>query len=214
MHLEAHAGLGWALGVLAPTSDRRLRALAVVAAVLPDVDVVSWLAGQEAYMRYHHTFGHNVFLGLVVANLAFWLRGRVGAAVAALAFASHLLTDMKLSAYPVHIFWPMRGEYEFTPNHGLASPVNTALVYIAIASVLPLALFRGVTPLELLHPRLDRLFTDAFRKKPHACATCERACNQRCERCEKPVCSRHARVSWRFRITCPDVRCASSSPGR
>jgi len=48
VHLEAHAGLGWAVGVLAPGSDRRLRNCCVAAAVLPDVDAVAYLWGPEA----------------------------------------------------------------------------------------------------------------------------------------------------------------------
>ena len=67
MHLEAHAGLGWAIGVLAPGSDRRLRNWCVSAAVLPDVDALTYVLGDVAYGRWHHTFGHNVFLGALFA---------------------------------------------------------------------------------------------------------------------------------------------------
>ena len=48
MHLEAHAGLGWAIGVLAPRSTPRLRGWCLFAAVIPDIDVVSFLFGPEA----------------------------------------------------------------------------------------------------------------------------------------------------------------------
>ena len=51
MHSEAHAGVGWLLGVLAPKSDRRLRARAVGAAVIPDIDAVAYLGGYEAYSK-------------------------------------------------------------------------------------------------------------------------------------------------------------------
>src|SRR5262249_10820741 len=108
MHLESHAGLGWAMGTLAPGSDRALRAWCLTAAVAPDVDAASYLFGDVAYSRYHHTFGHNVFLGAAIVMAAGWQqRRRAPVALAtlvglvALAFASHLLADAKLSAYAV-----------------------------------------------------------------------------------------------------------------
>lgn len=215
MHLEAHAGLGWLIGCLVPGSDRRLRAWCVGAAVLPDVDAVTYLLGEQAYATWHHTFGHNLFLG-VLLGLAAGLHGARGrdarrgalvGACAAACFATHLLTDMRLSAYPVHLFWPTgwgdaRGQ-EFTPNWGLGHPLNTALVYASAGVAALLAPWRGVTPLELLSPRLDRIVLAAFRRRPLRCAACARATNLPCDRCQAPVCLRHGRVDLRFRIACP-----------
>ena len=116
---QTHAALGWVVGTVAPGSDRRLRAWCTAAAILPDVDALAMLAGKEYYDRFHHTFGHNVFTGaLCVAAAAWHFRGRwTSTALVAACFASHLLTDMKLSGWELHLLWPfcMRG-WEFKPN--------------------------------------------------------------------------------------------------
>ena len=206
MHLEAHAGLGWTLGVLAPKSEPRLRAWAFAAAILPDVDAIAYLFGPVAYMNYHHTFGHNVFLGALVAAAAAASHPRraLAAVVTLLAFGSHLLADMKLSAYSVLLFWPVsRAAYEFTPNLGLGASINTSLVYASGVVVVALAIWRKVTPLELISPRLDRIVVNVFRKKRLLCSTCGRACNECCDGCSKATCTRCAKVSARFRINCP-----------
>jgi len=112
--------------------------------VLPDLDAVSYLLGPVAYGRWHHTFGHNVFVGMACVALAAWHHRRRGArraglagALVAVCFASHLLADAKLSAYTIKPFWPASSaEYEFTPNLALAAPVNTYLVYASFAAAL------------------------------------------------------------------------------
>jgi len=121
-----------------------------------------------------------------------------------LCFASHILTDMKLSGWEVYLFWPFseRG-YGFQPIFALGHPLNTWLAYTFMTLPWLLAFWKGVTPLEILSPRLDRIFLNAFRKKPLSCATCGKACNNECDTCAEPACSTHGRISWRFRMTCP-----------
>jgi hypothetical protein len=185
----------------------------VFAGVLPDVDAVTYLFGDVAYTNYHHTFGHNVFLGALVTSVAAWHLRSWRAAVVGLSFFAHLATDMKLSAYPVHAFWPAsyRG-YELTPNLGLAAPINTWLVYGSVVLAIVLAFARGVTPLDVISSRLDLRFTNAFRKKPLTCAECPRACNEVCVDCRKPVCSRHGRIDLGFRIRCSECPRSEESP--
>jgi len=72
-----------------------------------------------------------------------------------------------------------------------------------MAVVVVLALWRQVTPIELFFPRLDRAFVNAFRAKTAACATCSRACNETCDACARPVCSKHARLGL-TRVTCAE----------
>ena len=43
MYGQAHAGLGWVIGTLAPHSDRRLRVWCTAAAILPDIDALTAL---------------------------------------------------------------------------------------------------------------------------------------------------------------------------
>lgn len=212
MHLEAHAGLGWLVGLATPGSDRRLRGWCVAAAVLPDVDAVSYFAGEVAYGRWHHTFGHNLALGAALLAFAAWRwrdRGRGRAALASAAvlvsFLLHLLTDMKLSAYPVHLLWPFVATgYEFDMNYGIGAPINRALAYAGALSFFVLAPLRGVTGLELLSVELDRRFLNAFRRKPLTCAFegCARRTNETCHGCGAPRCQRHAKLARGFRVAC------------
>lgn len=210
MHLESHAGLGWLLGNVAPGTDRRLRGWAVAAAVLPDVDAVAYLFGPEAYGRYHHTFGHNVFLGLAVAAAAALhhrgagaRRALVAASLVAVAFATHLLTDMKLSAYAVHLLWPVsdRG-FEFVPNLGLGAPVNTFLAYASFATAALIAFLLRRTPLELVSGRLDARVVRALSPRRLACAECGAPASDSCDACGRASCARHGRIGRGFRLSC------------
>src|SRR5437762_14238009 len=122
---QTHAGLGWVIGVAAPTSDRRLRIWCTAAALLPDVDALAILAGKEYYDRFHHTFGHNIFTGLLCVGAAAWAFRRsptrawlAAIGLVALCFASHILTDMKLSGWELYLLWPFLPHkgFEFHPN--------------------------------------------------------------------------------------------------
>lgn len=215
---QTHAALGWVVGVASPTSDRRLRAWCTAAAILPDIDAAAMLLGRTWYDKLHHTFGHNVFTGALCVGLAawhFWGRSRrelwTAVVLVAACFASHLLTDMKLSGWLVHPLWPLdsRG-YQFLPNYQLGHEVNLWLLWIFMILPFLLAPWRGATPLELISPRLDRLLLNVFRKKDLACGTCGRACNNRCDACSTPVCVRHAKVDLRFRVACPQDVAARS----
>ena len=133
-----------------------------------------------------------------------WRERCLAVLLVAVCFASHLLTDMKLSGWEVYLFWPFgeRG-YGFQPIFALGHPLNTWLVWLFMILPWVIAIWKPVTPLEIISPRLDRIFLSAFRKKPWSCATCQKACNSVCDTCARPACSRHGRISWRFRITCP-----------
>lgn len=225
MHLEAHAGVGWAIGVLATRgardpAARRIRSWCLLAAILPDIDAAAYLAGPEAYMNWHHTFGHNVFLGAVAAAAGAWRVAAAGGSAApaavlvALAFASHLASDMKLSAYPVCLFWPVsRAEYEFPDNLALVAPINTWLVYASFAWTALLAVALRLTPLDVLSPRLDRVLVRFFEPRALACAACGRACNERCDGCGAATCFRDGRIArGPVRVLC--AACALAPAGR
>ena len=211
MYGQTHAGLGWVIGVLTPGSDRRLRGWCTWAAILPDADALTLLFGIDSYVRWHHKPGHNVFLGVVCVAAAvahFWdrpVRQRcIAGLLTAVCFASHILTDMKLSGWEVYLYWPFseRG-YSFDPMWSLGHPLNTWLAYLFMTLPWVIAFWKHVTPLELISPRLDRIFLNAFRKRTSACATCGRPCNNVCDGCGSSTCMKHGRLDWRFRVTCP-----------
>ncbi len=211
---QAHAGLGWMIGALVPGSDRRLRGWCFGASLAPDIDSVLRPLSSHWHDLWHHTFGHNVFFGVLVTAAA-WLhhlhrplsRRVYASALTAACFAIHILTDMKLSGWEVYIFWPVnRVGVEFHPNYSLMQPVNMWLVYFFLIAPFFVWIVRPVTPLDLLSARLDRIVLNFFRRKTAACATCSQPCNNACDACGKPACMKHGAVGWRFRIRCPACR--------
>ena len=210
MHIEPHFMLGWAIGNVGG-GDRQLRTYCAIGAILPDIDALPIVFGAEAYGRYHHTFGHNVFLwaAFVVwvtwhqqSPRAFWL--------STAAFGSHLLADAWLSGWYLAPLWPA-SEWDFLMPGGasLEAPINLWLVYLSLAAIPALASIYKRTPLEIISPRMDQIMVSIFDRKHLDCGFCERKANQRCSICGKPVCLRHGRVGRTLRILC--LECSSSS---
>src|SRR5690242_12731004 len=106
-------------------ADRQLRKWCVAGAILPDIDAIPFVFGAQAYGRWHHTFGHNVWLGvLFVAWVTYKCRSRRALLLSFLSFGSHLLTDAQLSGWPLQLFWPLSGAgYLFPRAVGLNSPI-------------------------------------------------------------------------------------------
>src|SRR6266850_2243705 len=196
MHLEPHAALGWAIGNLG-RADRKLRNWCVLGAILPDIDAFPYVFGAQYYGRWHHTFGHNVFLWAAFMGwVTFKCRSVRALLLSFLAFGSHLLADAEFSGWDLYLFWPFstRG-YSFPGAVGLEAPINTHLVYYSFVVVGLLALIYKRTPLDIFSPRLDQLLISFFRRKDLICSFCQRPCNQRCAECKRPVCARHSAVT-------------------
>jgi hypothetical protein len=205
--------LGWTIGVVAK-ADVRLCRYCVLGALLPDLDGVSYLFGAEAYGKYHHTFGHNVFTGLLFCAVAtVHCRSWKALGLSLLCFGSHLLADAWLSGWLQYLFWPFSGKgYVFANAVDLAHPINLQLVYLSLAMPLALALLYKRTPFELLSPALDRLLVSTFSRATAACHVCGRKANLACTRCAKPVCSRHSVIGRSWTVACPN--CATgNNPG-
>jgi|GEM_PF-821875 len=206
----AHAGLGWAIGVAAPSSDRRLRIWCMIAALVPEIGALALIARKPSY----GPLGHNLFAGLLCIGVAAWAfrnypdRSWLAAIVfVTIAFVAHLLVDMKVNGTPVFLFWPFdrRGRTfdTFVWHGGL---VRVILAWILIGLPWGIACWKWVTPLEILSPGLDTLFLNLFRWKKRDCYSCGRKCNNRCRSCAKPICLRHGKLGWHFRLTCPSCR--------
>ena len=89
-----HAFASWWVANARPLS-RRDRTLVVLAGLVPDLDGLTLLVGQHAYVTYHHVVCHNALAALVCVGLAA-LFARERAACAALAFVAfhlHLACD-------------------------------------------------------------------------------------------------------------------------
>jgi hypothetical protein len=208
MHLEPHATLGWMIGNIG-RADRGLRTWCVVGAILPDIDAASYLFGAQTYGRWHHTFGHNIFLWMLFVGCVTLRYRSVSAAVLSfLSFGSHLLSDAALSGWPLYLYWPIsRQGFIFPHALGLESPINTWLVYLSFVAVILLAIGYKRTPVDIFSPKLDQIFVMFFRSKTLACALCQRKCNQCCVHCKQPICAKHSILTTGINFRCPN--CAS-----
>jgi len=204
MHFEPHAALGWAIGNLGG-ADHRLRKWCVIGAILPDLDAVTYLFGIQIYGRWHHTFGHNVFLwGFFVGWVTFRCRSWRALLLSFLSFGSHLLTDAQFSGWNLQLFWPFSTKgYLFPTAVGLAAPINTQLVYCSFLLVGLLGLLCQRTPIDLFSPRLDRLLLSVFQKKALECSECARRANQVCCHCGAAICLHHCTVEKGVLLSCP-----------
>lgn len=218
MLAETHGSIGWLIGLFSPATDRRLRNWCALAATIPDIDALTYLGGQAFYEHWHRTFGHNAFLGLFVTAMAVRAHGdrpparrAIVAAAVALSFASHLLADAAMTQYEVFLWWPLsRHGYLIDNAHEIGDALHTKIYYGMFVVLLLIAVWKKITPADIVSPRLDRLLINAFRARPHGCAVCAGSCNNACEPCGRPVCMRHAVISTYFEVRCP----ACAGPAR
>lgn len=218
MLAPALAGLGWVVGLSAPNSDRRLRIWCAVAALVPEVDALAPLFGAKAEAVFRYGFGHNIYALILLLGLVVWsFRSEPGRMLftalffVVLSFSLHLLVDLKIVGASVRLFWPLsqRG-LQLQPflvvGHSIAFLFALGLLALPWA----LAFWKWVTPLEIVSPRLDTLFLNLIRYKKYGCTICGKKCNNRCATCTHPVCFRHGKIDWRFRLTCES--CVSGTP--
>jgi membrane-bound metal-dependent hydrolase YbcI (DUF457 family) len=181
-----------------------------LAAIAPDVDVLSYVAGVRAYSTYHHYVGHNIFFGLgfALACLPFFDRRRLKVFLfALLAFASHYYGDYFFTRFPLGAFWPFWNKgYIYSYRIGLDHPINLFFSYLSFVVFAVMGVIFKRTPVEIVSPALDQIIVNLFRAKPLKCSTCDRPANEHCAACGQPVCQRHGRITWRFKVVCAACR--------
>ncbi|MBL8955965.1 MAG: metal-dependent hydrolase [Myxococcaceae bacterium] len=158
MNPIVHGELSWLLAQR--LAARRDRALVVAAGVLPDLDGLTLLWGEEAYGRWHHVLTHGFVAALAVSlSLAAFARERLAVfALCVAAFHLHLACDLAGSGpgWPIHYLWPFSlHETMWAGQWNLASWQNTLIGLIATLSCLACALWKGRTPVELFSLAAD-----------------------------------------------------------
>jgi inner membrane protein len=159
MHIPTHILSGWCVAGLLPFSPRE-RLFCMLAASLHDLDGLGFFLGEEAYWRFHHILGHNIFFGILMcaALAAFSTRRVLALGIYLALFHLHLLMDYFGSGpgWRIHYFWPVDPRGIKTD---LAWPLTSWQNYLAFALLLAgtvmIARVRRITPLELIAPRLD-----------------------------------------------------------
>lgn len=162
-----HGCVGWLIGHR--SSSRRVRVVCTVAAVAPDVDAVGLVVSADLYLAWHHRLAHGVGFAIATAVVAALVCRRKrplhAAALALLAFHSHVVMDLAGSGpgWPILYWWPW-STTEWLPSWqwDLASWQNSAFGLAVVLVCLATSLTVGRTPVELFSPRADRRVVDAM----------------------------------------------------
>ena len=168
MNPIVHAELSW-LGAQ-KLADRRDRMLVTLGGVLPDLDGLTLLGGEDLYGKWHHVLTHGVLSAVVISG-ALALLAKRKAAVFGLAFAAfhlHLVCDLLGSGpgWPIHYLWPFSlEEWGWSGQLDLASWQNTLIGMSATLAVLACALPFGRTAVELFSLKVDAQVVATLRKR-------------------------------------------------
>ena len=126
--------------VLPFTKSKKLRLLAFVAGMLPDLDGIPLLFDMNLYYQLHHELFHAPIYGLLLAipiaillSKYFGMNRNKAAIVFAAAFISHPLTDVLFTNWPVKLLWPISSQqfsYSIFINYNwlLATAITIALI--------------------------------------------------------------------------------------
>lgn len=168
MNPIVHAELSW-LGAQKLTS-RRDRWLVTLGGVLPDLDGLTIVAGEDLYGQWHHVLTHGFASALVIsAALAAFAQRKVAVFFLALAaFHLHLLCDLVGSGpgWPLFYFWPFsRTQWFWEGQWDLASWQNSLIGLGATLAVLACALPFGRTLVELFSVKADAQVVATIRKR-------------------------------------------------
>jgi hypothetical protein len=170
---------GWCLANVFAKFSVRERALGIFAAVLPDIDGLGIIGGNELYWDWHHKLAHNFLFGIIVSGvLAAFAESRAKAFCVFLAlFQIHLLMDFFGSGkgWGFYYLWPFSDKLIYTDyawefyswqNIGSAAVLFVITVWIVLR--------KKRTPLESFMPSLDRQLVELANKglesaKQYAC---------------------------------------------
>lgn len=168
MNPIVHAELSW-LGTQR-LADRRDRILVTLGGVLPDLDGLTLLAGEELYGRWHHVLTHGIFSALAISMvLALFAKRKLAVfGLALAAFHLHLFCDLLGSGpgWPIHYLWPLSNEEQlWSGQWNLASWQNTVIGMAATFAVLACALRYGRTAVEIFSLKTDAKVVAALRNR-------------------------------------------------
>ena len=193
MHLEEHFLIGWHISQFSGL-DRRERIAISMCSIIPDIDALPRLAGQQWYNYAHHTFGHCILFGLLIMAAAFYWGGENKhrfSLFCGLSFIAHLGADLIGTRWALYLYWP----FASTPvmsSYGwwLGAWQNRAVLLGLLLLAIPSMLYFRHSPLEMLNSKLDRMATAYFVKdlRPGQKCSCNNDALCLCEECKTPIC--------------------------
>lgn len=164
--------------------NKKDRILATAAGVLPDIDGIGLgydllMKGDgrtlEYWSTYHHTLCHNIGFGLLIAIMALAAASRrwMTSCLVLLCFHLHLLCDVIGSRGPDGYQWPIPYLQPFSDAWQLAwagqwqlnAWQNIAITSVAIIFILYQASKYGLSPLEIISSKANRVFSDTIQKR-------------------------------------------------
>lgn len=168
MNPIVHAELSW-LGAQ-KLIDRRDRILVTLGGVLPDLDGLTLLGGQDLYGKWHHVLTHGVFSAVAISAGLALMAKRKGAVffLALAAFHLHLVCDLLGSGpgWPIYYLWPLSTEQlMWSGQWDLASWQNSVIGLGATLAVLACALPFGRTAVELFSLKVDAKVVATLRRR-------------------------------------------------
>ena len=163
-----HGELAWLAAQ--KLKDRRDRLLVTLGGVLPDLDGLTLLAGEDAYGKWHHVLTHGALSAVIIAGvLTVFARQRLAVFGLSLAtFHLHLLCDLAGSGpgWPIFYLWPFSSaELMWSGQWDLASWQNSLIGLAATLGVLACAMPLGRTMLELFSLQLDAKVVATLRAR-------------------------------------------------
>jgi inner membrane protein len=164
-----HALVGWVIAQ--PLVEKRDRFLVTAAAIMPDIDGMTFLAGVDTYQKYHHTFGHNIFTGIIFSAICLLMAKNKSQIffICFISFHSHLVFDLLGSGadWGIYYLWPLSSyELKSAPpfQWELDSWQNLMTTFLFIVAIFIIGVKKGRTILELISSRLDSVVVTVFKK--------------------------------------------------
>lgn len=173
MHIQTHILAGWCFGNLFKFCPRE-RFFCMLVSFLPDFDgagkIIDLMGSTEYYHDYHHIFGHNLLVGLIIsAALTIFSTSRLKAFFVYIGlFHLHMLMDFFGSGplWEIYYLWPFSRE-GFLTEHSweFFSWQNMLTAAILIVWTVWIIIKKQRTPLEYPMPKLDKQLVDIFTSK-------------------------------------------------
>ncbi len=204
----AHLQYGWWFAHWGKFS-RGERAAIALAGAAPDLDGLTFLAGGEAFYRYHHILFHNIgsVLGVALLTAPLLRRRPMVWLLIVFAFAMHMVEDFITSSWDMFPWNPLSPAAvnltDALPAWAVQGIFQTLGVVFILGMTIRFYLRYHRTPLEILSPALDRLVVNyAVLPWRNRCTTCRRRAHFRCEQCSRTACFRHGGVRTGLNVLC------------